>query len=73
MTQGSGGKYIAFVYLLRSESPDSFSFPPRLNKLHYSLLIGGILLLILATHETQCVGKSGGISLVKKRSKKFLS
>jgi hypothetical protein len=32
------------------------------------LSIGGIPLLILATQETQCVGKSGGISPVKKRS-----
>jgi hypothetical protein len=30
------------------------------------LSIGGIPLLILATQETQCVGKSGGISPVKK-------
>jgi hypothetical protein len=36
-----------------------------LNKLHFSLSIGGILLLILATQETRCVGKSGGISRVK--------
>jgi hypothetical protein len=43
-------------------SPDSFSFLPGLNKLHCSLSIGGIPLLILATQETQCVGKGGGIS-----------
>jgi hypothetical protein len=34
--------------------------------LYCSLLIGGKPLLILATQETQCVGKSGGISPVKK-------
>jgi hypothetical protein len=31
-----------------------------------SLSIGGIPLLILATQDAQCVGKSGGISPVKK-------
>jgi hypothetical protein len=46
------------------EFHDSFSFPPGLNELHCSLSIGGIPLLILATQETQCVGKSGGISPV---------
>jgi hypothetical protein len=46
---------------------DNFSFPPGLNELHCSLSIGGIPLLILATQETPCVGKSGGISPVKKK------
>jgi hypothetical protein len=36
------------------------------------LSIGGIPLLILATQETQCVGKSGGISPVKKKSNKLI-
>jgi hypothetical protein len=43
--------------------------PPGLNELHCSWSIGGISLLILATQETQCVGKSGGISPVKKGTK----
>jgi hypothetical protein len=33
-----------------------------LNELHCSLSIGDIPLLILATQEIWCVGKSGGIS-----------
>jgi hypothetical protein len=37
------------------------------NELHCSLSTGGIPLLILATQETQCVGKSGGISPVNKK------
>jgi hypothetical protein len=49
---------------IRCEFPNSFSFPSGLNELHCSLSIGGIPLLILATQETQCVGKSGEISPV---------
>jgi hypothetical protein len=52
-----------------SRSFDSMWVPwqlafPGLNELHCSLSIGGIPLLILATQETRCVGKSGGNSPV---------
>jgi hypothetical protein len=35
-----------------------FKLSPELNELHWSLIIGRITLLILATQETCCVGKS---------------
>jgi hypothetical protein len=43
------------------EFPDSFSFPPEIDEFHCSLPIGGIPLLILATQEIQCMGKSGEV------------
>jgi hypothetical protein len=46
---------------------DSFNFPPGLNELHCSLLIGGIPLLILATQEDGVWRRVvGGISPDKK-------
>jgi hypothetical protein len=57
------------IHLLVVQYPDSFSFPPGPNELHCSLSIGGILLLT----QTQCVGKSGGISPVLHLWKKIFN